>query len=83
MILDRQKRMNTAEIRARLTAAKRSLGLNGDEEADDGVDLITDFINQMQIYEGAMYELSTKLEILDSELRCSSRIIRSTTSNAD
>ena len=25
------------------------------------------FINQMQVYEGAMYEISTKLEILDSE----------------
>ena len=61
--------MNTAEIRARLTAAGHSLGLDGTEEGERGVDLITDFINQMQIYEGAMYEISTKLEILDSEFQ--------------
>ena len=30
---------------------------------------ITEFIDQMQVYEGAMYEISTKLEILDSEFQ--------------
>lgn len=30
---------------------------------------MSEFINQMQVYEGAMYELSTKLEILDSEFQ--------------
>ena len=32
-------------------------------------DQITEFIDQMQLYEGAMYEISTKLEILDSEFQ--------------
>ena len=39
---------------------------------DDGPlpsDQITEFIDQMQVYEGAMYEISTKLEILDSEFQ--------------
>ncbi|RSX55759.1 (p)ppGpp synthetase [Bifidobacterium dolichotidis] len=30
---------------------------------------VADFINQMQVYEGAMYEISTKLEILDTEFQ--------------
>ncbi len=37
--------------------------------SEDDVDFIADFINQMQVYEGAMYEISTKLEILDSEFQ--------------
>lgn len=32
-------------------------------------DQIDEFVNMMQIYEGAMYEISTKLEILDSEFQ--------------
>ena len=30
---------------------------------------LTEFVNLMQVYEGAMYEISTKLEILDSEFK--------------
>ena len=30
---------------------------------------LTEFVNLMQVYEGAMYEISTKLEILDSEFQ--------------
>ena len=33
------------------------------------IDDITEFINLMQLYEGAMYEVSTKLEILDDEFQ--------------
>ena len=32
-------------------------------------DQIDEFVNMMQVYEGAMYEISTKLEILDSEFQ--------------
>ena len=32
-------------------------------------DEVTEFIDLMQVYEGAMYEISTKLEILDSEFQ--------------
>ena len=62
MILDRQSRINTSELQARL----KSINF------DDGSlpsNQITEFIDQMQVYEGAMYEISTKLEILDSEFQ--------------
>ena len=32
-------------------------------------DQMDEFVNMMQVYEGAMYEISTKLEILDSEFQ--------------
>ena len=62
VILDRQSRINTSELQARLKSVT----------FDDGPlpsDQITEFIDQMQVYEGAMYEISTKLEILDSEFQ--------------
>ncbi|HAK71177.1 MAG TPA: (p)ppGpp synthetase [Bifidobacterium sp.] len=62
VILDRQNRINTTELKARLS----------DIDFGDGTfsaDQITEFIDQMQVYEGAMYEISTKLEILDSEFQ--------------
>ena len=62
VILDRQSRINTSELQARLKSVS----------FDDGPlpsDQITEFIDQMQVYEGAMYEISTKLEILDSEFQ--------------
>ena len=38
-------------------------------EGKFSIDEITEFINLMQLYEGAMYEVSTKLEILDDEFQ--------------
>ena len=71
MILDRQNRVNTNELRARLSAIADELeqrdGTSPIETAD--VDAVSEFIDQMQVYEGAMYEISTKLEILDSEFQ--------------
>ncbi|MDO4913281.1 MAG: GTP pyrophosphokinase family protein [Bifidobacteriaceae bacterium] len=62
VILDRQSRLNTAEIRARLNSTEfSSPNINADE--------ISQFIELFQVYEGAMYELSTKLEILDNEFQ--------------
>lgn len=62
MILDRYDRINTAEMQARLEAANANrTSFNGDE--------ITEFVDLMQVYEGAMYEISTKLDVLDSEFQ--------------
>ncbi len=62
VILDRQNRINTTEIKARLQHVDfDDKGLSTDQ--------VTEFIDQMQVYEGAMYEISTKLEILDSEFQ--------------
>ncbi len=62
MILDRHDRINTAEMQARLEAANANrTSFNGDE--------ITEFVDLMQVYEGAMYEISTKLDVLDSEFQ--------------
>lgn len=66
VILDRHERINTAEIQARLEKVAQT----GTEEPDPKLfpaDEITEFIDMMQVYEGAMYEISTKLEVLDSE----------------
>ena len=62
MILDRHSRINTSEIQARL----KSINL-GDARFDPSE--VGRFIDMMQIYEGAMYEISTKLEILDDEFQ--------------
>ncbi len=62
VILDRQNRINTTELKARLQHV-------GFEDEGLATDQITEFIDQMQVYEGAMYEISTKLEILDSEFQ--------------
>ncbi|PLS25903.1 GTP-pyrophosphokinase [Bifidobacterium imperatoris] len=62
VILDRHNRLNTADLKARLKMIDLPEGnFNADE--------ITEFIDQMQVYEGAMYEISTKLEILDDEFQ--------------
>ena len=60
VILDRHSRLNSAELETRLKATNF-----GDGQFP--VDQITEFVNLMQVYEGAMYEISTKLEILDNE----------------
>lgn len=62
MILDRHNRLNTSDLRARLKTFDIS-----DEHFDDAQ--IPEFIDQMQVYEGAMYEISTKLEVLDDEFQ--------------
>ena len=62
VILDRQSRINTADLKARLKNVDFGKGAFP-------ADQITEFIDQMQVYEGAMYEISTKLEILDSEFQ--------------
>jgi putative GTP pyrophosphokinase len=62
VILDRHDRINTAEMQARLEAANANrTSFNGSE--------ITEFVDLMQVYEGAMYEISTKLDVLDSEFQ--------------
>ncbi|WP_022859092.1 GTP pyrophosphokinase [Bifidobacterium magnum] len=66
MILDRQNRINSAELRARLGKISGQLE---DDDPSSPMGQMSEFINQMQVYEGAMYELSTKLEILDSEFQ--------------
>ncbi|NMN00388.1 (p)ppGpp synthetase [Bifidobacterium sp. DSM 109958] len=62
VILDRHSRINTSEIQARL----KTIDL-GDQRFD--MDEVGRFIDMMQVYEGAMYEISTKLEILDDEFQ--------------
>ncbi|KFI86327.1 RelA/SpoT domain-containing protein [Bifidobacterium reuteri DSM 23975] len=62
VILDRHNRLNTADLNARL----KMLDLPG---GSFDADQITEFIDLMQVYEGAMYEISTKLEILDDEFQ--------------
>lgn len=62
VILDRHSRLNSAELEARLKAANIGEGRFPTNE-------ITAFVNLMQVYEGAMYEISTKLEVLDEEFQ--------------
>ena len=62
VILDRHSRLNSAELETRLKATNF-----GDGQFP--VDQITEFVNLMQVYEGAMYEISTKLEVLDEEFQ--------------
>lgn len=54
--------MKSSDLKARLTA----LDLAGVHFESDEV---AEFIDMMQVYEGAMYEISTKLEILDDEFQ--------------
>lgn len=63
VILDRQSKINTTELQGTLS----SLRVDGHPEFN--ADQIGEFIDQMQVYEGAMYEISTKLEILDEEFQ--------------
>ena len=60
VILDRRSRINTKELQIHLKN-------NDFGEKGFSSEQVAAFINQMQVYEGAMYEISTKLEILDSE----------------
>ncbi|KAA8820037.1 GTP pyrophosphokinase [Bifidobacterium vespertilionis] len=62
MILDRHSRINSSEIQARLQA------LDIANKHFDPAE-VSAFIDMMQVYEGAMYEISTKLEILDDEFQ--------------
>lgn len=62
VILDRHDRINSSEMQARLESA-------GTSDRRIPVEQTSDFIDLMQIYEGAMYEISTKLEILDDEFQ--------------
>ncbi|MCI1225490.1 GTP pyrophosphokinase [Bifidobacterium sp.] len=62
MILDRHDSINTASIQARLEAAQSGAFHFPKEE-------VTAFIDLMQVYEGAMYEISTKLDVLDGEFQ--------------
>lgn len=62
VILDRHEHINTNEMQARLRAA-------GTQDGQFAPEQITEFVDLMQVYEGAMYEISTKLEILDSEFQ--------------
>ena len=55
VILDRHSRLNTSDLQARL----KTLDLPG---GTFNTEQITEFVDQMQVYEGAMYEISTKLE---------------------
>ena len=62
VILDGHSRLNTSDLQARL----KTLDLPG---GTFNTEQITEFVDQMQVYEGAMYEISTKLEILDAEFQ--------------
>lgn len=62
VILDRQTRMNTNDMQARLGSVDNGRAPFPQEE-------IPQFVELMQVYEGAMYEISTKLEILDGEFQ--------------
>lgn len=62
VILDRHTRLNSKEIQARL----KSVDIDNREFP---MEQTADFVDLMQVYEGAMYEISTKLEILDEEFQ--------------
>ena len=62
MILDRHSRLSSNEIKTRLKSIDLGDGRFPTEQ-------IGEFIDLMQVYEGAMYEISTKLEILDDEFQ--------------
>ncbi|AKV56090.1 (p)ppGpp synthetase [Bifidobacterium actinocoloniiforme DSM 22766] len=63
MILERGSAINTSELRQRLAA------LDEEHKAQLTTDDIIEFVDLMQVYEGAMREISTKLEVLDSEFQ--------------
>ena len=62
MILDRHNTLNRNDLTARLKDLDVT---SGTFDAED----LAEFVDMMQVYEGAMYEISTKLEILDSEFQ--------------
>jgi putative GTP pyrophosphokinase len=55
--------MNTAELATRIKT------LDAGSANNVGIADVTEFIDLMQVYEGAMYEIGTKLEILDNEFQ--------------
>ncbi|MCH4160516.1 GTP pyrophosphokinase [Bifidobacterium sp.] len=63
VILDRKNVMNTAELATRIKTLDTG-SVNNVEIGD-----VTEFIDLMQVYEGALYEIGTKLEILDNEFQ--------------
>ena len=62
VIRDRHSRLNTSDLQARLNALDLPGGTFTPEQ-------VVEFVDLMQVYEGAMYEISTKLEILDDEFQ--------------
>ena len=62
VILDRHSRLKTSDLQARLKALDLPGGTFTPEQ-------VVEFVDLMQVYEGAMYEISTKLEILDDEVQ--------------
>ncbi|WP_454893599.1 GTP pyrophosphokinase [Alloscardovia omnicolens] len=68
MILDRQNPLSVADIMKALQTVNESLpDLETPYDADDLITFGRDFENLLQVYRGAMHEISTKLEILDDE----------------
>lgn len=63
MILERSSSISASELQQRLAA------LNEEHKADLSDDDIITFVDLMQVYEGAMREISTKLEVLDTEFQ--------------
>ena len=63
MILDRNSAMSASEMKQRLS------DLDERDRPKLNIDEITEFVNLMQTYEGAMYEISTKLDVLDTEFQ--------------
>ena len=59
----------TSDLQARLKALDLPGGTFTPEQ-------VVEFVDLMQVYEGAMYEISTKLEILDDEFQCGSAMTR-------
>lgn len=66
MILDRHNRLNSAELYARLRSSDEE---HTEQKPALPAEQMSEFVTMMQVYEGAMYEISTKLEILDSEFQ--------------
>lgn len=62
VILDRHSRLKTSDLQAHLKALDLPGGTFTPEQ-------VVEFVDLMQVYEGAMYEISTKLEILDDEFQ--------------
>ncbi len=71
MILDEQPTLNTAELRnelQNLALGQQDIPIDlSDLDIDDFSDYVSQFVDSMQVYRGAMHEVSTKLEILDDE----------------
>lgn len=67
MILERRAKMNVLEIKEQYgdLLAQMSLPKNG----ISGVDELIALVNMLNVYSGAMNEISTKLEILDNEFQ--------------